>query len=482
MEHSHFGCFGGIFLVTIQGTELKEGILQAIMKAKRLERPVLVSEVHQIEDVDSLAFFHSGEKRFLGERFFWKDPLDEIILIGIGICDLIQTDQVTDRFFHVEEEWKRFIEESIIYNPFPTTGAGPLLFGGFSFDPIKHKTELWSKYSDTLFHLPKYMLSKVNGKTYLTTNVVCTRHDDESTLLTKVTEERNILLTDSTGLGNETKPVLINKEAINPEAWKHSVQKVVEDLKEGILKKVVLARELRLYFKDSIGLSTVLTRLHNEQYESFIFAFESNGDCFVGASPERLIKKQDKDLFTTCLAGSIPRGKTEDEDNLLGNLLLNDQKNLIEHKYVVDMIRQAMEGACEKVILPDRPELMKMRDIQHLYTPVIGKSKEDTSLLQMVERLHPTPALGGLPKLESLNKIREVEELDRGFYAAPIGWIDYHGNGDFAVAIRSALIQGKEASLFAGCGVVANSDPESEYMETNIKFRPMLSALGGNVI
>ena len=136
----------------------------------------------------------------------------------------------------------------------------------------------------------------------------------------------------------------------------------------------------------------------------------------------------------------------------------------MEHQFVVEMIKEALEESCEDIILPDKPQLMKIRDIQHLYTPVIGKCKEDASLLMLVERLHPTPALGGLPKKEAVEKIRQVEELDRGFYAAPLGWMDYQGNGEFAVSIRSGLIQGKEASLFAGCGIVADSDSESEYL------------------
>jgi menaquinone-specific isochorismate synthase len=125
--------------------------------------------------------------------------------------------------------------------------------------------------------------------------------------------------------------------------------------------------------------------------------------------------------------------------------------------------------------------LMKMKYIQHLYTPVIGRNREGTSLLHLVDRLHPTPALGGLPKQAAIEKIREIEQLDRGLYAAPVGWMDHQGNGEFAVAIRSGLIQGNEASLFAGCGIVADSNADSEYKETSIKFRPMLTALGGKI-
>jgi menaquinone-specific isochorismate synthase len=466
-------------LVTIQETEIKDRGILAVSTAQKLGRPILISEVHKMERIDPLSFFNGGRERYLGERFYWKDPAEEVVLIGIGITKQIQSDQATDRFFHVEEEWRKFLKDSLIFNPFNENGIGPVMFGGFSFDPLKAKTTLWSKYADSLFHVPKYMLTIVKGQTYLTTNIVCTPNDDY-TLFEKVMYERTQLLT---SLKQETDincAKLLEMKEISPLKWKQTVDEVVEDLKTGSLKKVVLARELRLLFDHHVKADVILENLYKQQRNSFIFAFESNGDCFIGATPERLVKKQGKNVFSTCLAGSIRRGKNEEEDNILGQTLLNDQKNLNEHGFVVEMIKEALEESCEEIILPDKPQLMKIRDIQHLYTPVIGKCQKDASLLLLVERLHPTPALGGLPKQEAVEKIRQVEELDRGFYAAPLGWVDYQGNGEFSVSIRSGLIQDKEASLFAGCGVVANSDSESEYLETSLKFRPMLRALGGN--
>ncbi|KON86638.1 isochorismate synthase [Sporosarcina globispora] len=465
-------------MVTIQDTELKEGIQEAIERAKALSKPVLVSEVQKINHIDPLSFYAAGKSRFFGERFFWKDPSSEAYIIGLGICKQIQSDQSTGRFNRVEKEWKRFINNSIIFNPYDKNATGPVMFGGFSFDPLKQKTKLWSKYSDSLFHVPTYMYSEMNGQAYLTTNVVCTQHDGES-LFEKIVAERGMLIASIKGYHPESSNPLREEADINPEKWMNTVDSVVDELKSGPLKKVVLARESRLKYEKPIEIERVLSNLMELQRESFIFAFESNGDCFIGASPERLIKKYGENVFTTCLAGSIPRGKTEEDDHILGEALLHDQKNLTEHQYVVDMIKEAMEESCSEVELPDKPQLMKMRDIQHLYTPVIGKTKGEASLLALVDRLHPTPALGGLPKRAAVEKIREVEELDRGFYAAPLGWMDFRGNGEYAVAIRSGLIQGNEASLFAGCGVVQDSNAESEYQETKIKFRPMLTALGG---
>lgn len=467
-------------MVTTLETELKKGIEEAIQKAKQNAHPVLVSEVQKVDRFEPLSFYAAGHEQYMGERFFWRDPSNQTFLVGLGIGNKLQASGEANRFVSVEKRWEQLKKEAIIINGGHIIGTGPLMFGGFSFDPLKEKTKLWSKYADTLFHLPKYMLSVINGECYVTTNIICSEHD-EALMVDRILEERQQLLSDAKSIliSDLSFTIKDEKETVTAEEWKQSVRSLVDDLKKGELKKVVLARELRLSFNQDVMVEEVLKNLLLEQKDSFIFAFESKGDCFLGASPERLVKKKEKQILSTCLAGSIGRGKTVDEDEQLGATLLNDEKNLIEHQYVVEMIREAMEKVCKDVSLPERPTLLKTRDIQHLYTPVIGLGEQDSSLLQLVDLLHPTPALGGLPKKEAVEKIRVIEKLDRGFYAAPIGWLDYDGNGEFAVAIRSALIQGNEASLFAGCGIVEDSNDDSEYIETKIKFRPMLSALGG---
>ncbi|WP_409271008.1 isochorismate synthase MenF [Neobacillus sp. SCS-31] len=465
-------------MVTIHETELKEAILLGIEKAREQGRPFLVSEVQKVGTLEALSFFDSGRTDFFGERFYWRDPDGGFSIAGLGIAAQLSSDLGNGRFSYIGRSWNELIQGGIVVNPFKQAGLGPVMFGGFSFDPLKHKTALWSKYPDALFHIPRFMVTFAGGEAFLTTNVVCTKHDGVS-LFNKVARERESLLRNFAARTNVEVPHLYEIEEIGASEWKETVTEAVKQLQEGPLKKVVLARELRLHFDKEVESGPILRKLEQEQKTSFIFSFESSGDSFIGASPERLIKKRGHTVRSACLAGSIPRGKNAEEDTILGNLLLSDEKNLKEHQYVVDMIRDAMEETCERVDIPERPQLMKVRDIQHLYTPVEGIAKDSASLLDIVEKLHPTPALGGLPKEAAVEKIRELETLDRGFYAAPIGWMDYAGNGEFAVAIRSGLIQGKEASLFAGCGVVANSDAESEYLETRLKFRPMLSALGG---
>ena len=467
------------FLVTIQKTDLKESILKGVERAKKSSASILVSAVQKIEYMNPLSFFATGEKRYQGERFFWKHSTEEFYIVGLGICKRIVTDQAADRFFHVERQWKQLIQSAVISESEEIQGTGPTAFGCFSFDPLKESTDLWENYAHSIFNIPKYMLTMIDHQVYLTTNIICTEQDDPSIIAEIEQEIQEILRGASVPLETFENNSLEKRIDIKPEEWKALVTKVAHELKEETLKKVVLARESRLVFRNRISTEQVLNSLLNEQHDSFIFAFEQESDCFIGATPERLVKKENEHIFSACLAGSIARGKNEEEDLELGDSLLNDSKNLTEHQYVVDMIQDAMEETCAEVIIPDNPRLFKLKNIQHLYTPVVGKANQATSLLTLVERLHPTPALGGLPKKEAIEKIREVEELDRGLYGSPVGWFDYHGNGDFAVSIRSGLIQGNEASIFAGCGVVQDSIAELEFEETNIKFKPMLSALGG---
>jgi isochorismate synthase len=202
------------------------------------------------------------------------------------------------------------------------------------------------------------------------------------------------------------------------------------------------------------------------------------GACFLGATPERLVRLEGRFLKADCLAGSAPRGATEEEDRRLGEALLADAKERHEHALVVQAVREALAPVCSSFCAPETPGLLRMPNVQHLHTPVRGTLRGQTSILELVERLHPTPAAGGLPREAALPLIRRYEPFGRGWYAAPVGWLDALGDGEFAVAIRSALIRGQEALLYAGCGIVAASDPDREYAESCLKLRPMLWALG----
>ncbi len=159
------------------------------------------------------------------------------------------------------------------------------------------------------------------------------------------------------------------------------------------------------------------------------------------------------------LAGSAPRGATGEEDRHLGSELLYSAKNREEHEIVTTTIRDSLASLCSRIWITDTPELLRLKNIQHLQTAIVGELLPGRSMLEALHALHPTPAVGGSPTEQALAFIRAHENLDRGWYAGPIGWIDLRGNGEFAVALRSALLEKNQATLFAGCGIVRDSDP-----------------------
>jgi len=181
----------------------------------------------------------------------------------------------------------------------------------------------------------------------------------------------------------------------------------------------------------------------------------------------------------TAIAGSAPRGLTEEEDGHLGAGLLASIKDQIEHAVVVEALRDALAGVCTTISVSTAPVLLKIRNVQHLHTPLTARLRERRTVLELVDLLHPTPAVGGVPRADALRWIAHHEGWDRGWYAGVVGWMDRPGEGECAVAIRSALLRATEALLFAGCGIMGDSDPDQEYAESSLKLRAVLSALKG---
>ncbi|WP_347549181.1 isochorismate synthase [Pseudalkalibacillus hwajinpoensis] len=462
---------------TIQHQELYSLLHQGVSKAEKRGTSVLVSQVLSIAAVDPLSFYAAGSSGYQNDRTFWSDPDNDTTIVGLG--RMKQFEARSDRFRMIEQEWQEFLQTSVIDGAPARPGVGPVLLGGFSFDPSAPDNGSWDHFPEGGMILPELMITSAGNNAWLTINAIVNGEDDAEGLSEKLLNKHHLILTD---LNDE--PYLKGEdfsiEEIRPNDWKETVQSAAASIREGKLEKVVLAREIKLQSSNSFSSSRTLKRLKKQQSDSYLFAFEYGNQCFLGASPERLVKRDGQQVYSTCLAGSIQRGETAEEDGELGNILLHDKKNRIEHDLVVQMIRTAMEEECEFVQVPSVPELLKTPDIQHLYTPVVARAGKGTSLLRMVERLHPTPALGGFPQEEAVEEIRRIENLDRGWYAGPVGWMDFQGNGEFAVAIRSGLLNGNQATLYAGCGIVGDSDPQSEYEETKMKFKPMLTALGGN--
>lgn len=452
--------------------ETIESTLRKVIQDLLPSESRLVSFTKRINYIDPLHFFEAGTNLHMN-RSFWKSTLDKFTLVGIGTAYAIQA----NHSHQLKEKWDALVQKAIMNNPYHVPGTGITAIGGMDFDPLKPRTVLWDNFATNELRIPTFLLMEKEESVYLTITVCVNGADNPEAIAKQLAEQERFLTSyREDGL---CKPSLVSKEEVNRTKWKETVRKGTEFISSGHANKVVLARELKLEFKEPVQVTKVIQDLIVSQPTSYIFAFEKAGDCFVGATPERLVKVEKDALLSTCLAGTAPRGKTDEEDQAIGEQLLFDPKNREEHDFVVQMIKKSLQEFCKEMQVPDKPVLYKLKNLQHLYTPVKGIFKEGNSVFDVIEKLHPTPALGGEPREAALQFIREHEVLDRGWYGAPIGWVDSNQNGEFAVAIRSGLLKGDKASLFAGCGVVKESDPEAELEETSIKFLPMLNVLGG---
>lgn len=435
-------------------------------------------ETIEVNRLSALAFFAAGESQHKGKRFFWQNREKTFTLVGLGHAYTIENNAHVNRYNHVEKIWKHLTENIVKEEQEPQ----PILFGGFSFDPLNEKSGEWDGFPNSFFAVATFQLVIQNEKAYVSIHLI-TDDDDSMAQFDSLRKERDRLIHAAQVKEVKTynKPLVTSYEERNKVEYLNSVQKVANLIKNKEAQKVVIARALSLQFKDKVTSPQVLSQIINEQPESYLFGLEREGLLFFGASPERLVKVNNGKAYSSCIAGSIKRGKTAEEDFALGQSLLNDAKNLGEHQYVVEMIKDTFAKNCVHYTVPKNPRLLKIRDIQHLYTPVEGQLNDNANILQLVKDLHPTPALGGVPRQQALSIIRQVEPMNRGLYAAPLGWIDAEGNGEFAVAIRSGALIENSAILYAGGGIVAESEPISEYEETLVKFRSMLRVLGGQL-
>ncbi|WP_376796849.1 isochorismate synthase MenF [Thermogemmatispora sp.] len=445
-------------------------------------------------ELDPLTCFAVGPALGLTERFYWQEPEEQRILVGLGSALTLEA-RGPERFQHLANAWQHLAAEALVAAEpsgaeLTVRNSHPLLFGGFAFDPEQPRSALWAGFPDGLLMLPSFLFTFSTPEPTLTVNALVAAETDPLALgrdllaqlaaLAQALQARPArAVSPAVTLASETASSLRLEPLLSPAAWMEQVAQVVSQIRRGAYEKVVLARAVRLLRQDGIfEPEPALQRLRTAYREAYLFAFSRAGRCFLGATPERLVEAQHGSLETMALAGSAPRGRSPHEDEQLARALLSSRKNQREHQIVVQMLRQALGNLCTEIHIDPEPHLRRLRNIQHLETRITGRLLPGRSVLEALAELHPTPAVGGFPRAAALAAIRAGERLDRGWYAAPIGWLDAAGNGTFAVALRSALIGGQEATLFAGGGIVADSDPASEYAETGWKFRAMLGALG----
>ncbi len=453
----------------------------ASRKSRALGRPVLAWASARIPQVDLLDVFErSGPVS--GDRILWMRPDEPSGMVGVGAAWACTTGGPT-RFSQAGAAWRSCLAETVGDD---ADQPGPVALCGFSFAPDGPTGEEWDGYPAGAAVLPRLTISTVGDASRLVLAVMVGPEGVPPDADAEITAGLRVIADASNAESDLRDPVMIRKPTIrepaikevpSAEDWKAAVRRAALTVRQGSLRKIVLARQIRVRGAHS-DRASLLRRLRADYPGCTVFAVARRDRCFLGATPERLVRVRDGNVGAMAVAGSAPRGTTEAEDRRLGEMLLASAKDRLEHAIVVDALRSIFAEVCANVQPGTRPALLKVRNVQHLLTPLIGRLRDHLCVLDLVERLHPTPATGGFPRADALRWIREHEGLERGWYAGPIGWIDRAGEGEFVVAIRSALLRGDEVLLFAGCGIVADSDPDQEYAESRLKLRPVLSAMG----
>ena len=420
---------------------------------QRLEQPVAVH-------TNLLACLASGE----GVRVYWseRDESREAAGFGAAIRIAISDDDT------IESSLSRMQE---------VLGQCPdaRFYGGLAF--ASQQEQHWPGFGAGTLVLPRIELVRQAGRVTLACHLLFTGTEESQQQRDQLIEQL-LSITEATRFPQRLPGGTIDREVPDWQGWKQQVGQVMEALEQDYLRKVVLSRKQVLDLDGTLCPWSMLVQWRELTPHTYQFAFWNEQDeCFFGVSPERLFRRLGPQLESEALAGTAPRGQTPAHDRKLAAALLMDDKNFRENNLVMESLRESLEECCEQIEPPTDTTLIKLRSVQHLRQQVRASLKPGTDDAYLLRLLHPTPAVGGEPRAEALSLIHQLEPYRRGWYAGPFGCFGYDC-AEFAVSIRSALLQGERLTLFSGAGLVPGSRADAEWAELNSKLRTAQSLLG----
>ncbi len=458
--------------------------------AKRADRPRLVSISLQVGALDPLAvlesIFEPAQPHFYAER-----PDLETAIAGAEVAAEFET-HGPDRFRAVQAWVDDVLEHAIAVGDVNAPFGGPHFFTSFTF---LDETEPGEPFPAARVFVPRWQVARAGGVTTAVANLLVAPDADLGQLAARVWRAHakfrgfNYRRDESETAGGVASP----RAATNPgggarttittqETGRYvtAVERALALIAEKTIGKIVLARDLNIEAAAPLHPLELLNGLRQRFPSCYAFSLANGrGQSFIGASPERLVRVSKGLLETEALAGSIRRGAGASEDAGLAAELAHSDKDQREHGLVLEAVAGRLTALGLTPEFPTVPGLRKLANVQHLHTPVRATLGDKVRLLDAVAALHPTPAVGGWPVAAAVARIRQLEGFPRGLYAGAIGWMNARGGGEFFVGLRSALVEGNQARLYAGAGIVAGSSPEKEFAETELKFRAMLDALLG---
>jgi isochorismate synthase len=452
-----------------------ESLLGALERGIARGRRTLVSVTAAVEIDDPCAVIFAS--RLASDRWFcWEQPDRDFALAGMGVAREAAS-RGERRFAEVARTAGETGRDAILDEPrgLPA-GAGPVWLGGFAFDPEGGRSATWSSFEPGSLFLPEVSLCRRGEDCFLTVNAVVGPGEDAGRRAAELGARLSGLRTDASLPLIDPHPT--GRPAIRsarpPRTFEDAVEKATARIAAGEMQKVVLAREVIVSAASAHDPAPIFGAMREQFPACFCFCAGTPEAAFIGASPELLVRRSGAGVSTVALAGSTRRSSDPAVDDHLGERLLRSDKDRREHRIVAERIVRRLRPHAVWVESGPEPAIVKVANIQHLATPVIAQLAEPRSAIELAGMLHPTPAVGGEPWPAAAAAMTELEELDRGWYAAPVGWMDSTEDGEFCVALRSALLRDRDAHLFAGVGVVAGSDPEAELAETEVKLQAML--------
>ncbi len=404
---------------------------------------------------------------------------DRAALAALG-CVRELTARGRERFRDVDRSW-RGLGRDVIADPIVgPPGTGLVAVGGFAFSPEGGDSPRWSAFAPGSLIVPALSFARRGAETWLTVNVDVAPDDTVAELLDGVAERLSSLdpgplpLLDPAPAG-EYRVV----STMPPSHYEEAVARAVQRIRDGEIEKVVLAREVEVHAPVAHDPGAVLALLREEFPACYVFAVGRGDSVFLAASPELLIRRDGQRASTVALAGSARRSADPAVDDHLGEQLMQSRKDREENAIVARKIARVLAPHSVWVTAAPEPSLVRVANIQHLGAPIRAQLAKPVSAVALTGMLHPTPAVGGEPGAEAEALIPALEGIDRGWYAGPVGWTDITGDGEFCVALRCALLRDRLAHLYAGCGIVRDSDPSAELAETEVKLQALLPALAG---
>ena len=449
------------------------GQCRAAAQADGRERLVSISIT--VDALDPLAvleaIYEPGHPHFYAER-----PVAGTALAGAEIA-VQHTASGPDRFASLQDFIDDVLDRTIAVGDVDAAFGGPHFFVAGTFFNTTEATEPFPAVSA---FVPRWQVSRAGETTTAVANLPVAPDADLDALVERVWRAHQKFAGYSYAAGPAAAPPAPPRDFAVQETgdYRSAVTNALARIEAGEFEKIVLARAVTVTADAPLHPLTVLNGLRQRFPECFAFSVANGrGDSFIGASPERLVRVSRGVMETDALAGTTRRGASAVEDAAAGAELLASDKDRREHAFVLDSIRRRLAPLGLELAHAERPTLLKLANVQHLHTPVRATLPEGVQLLDVLTQLFPTPAVGGVPREAAMARIRELEGFPRGLYGGTVGWINARGGGEFLVGIRSALVRGHTATVYAGAGIVAGSTPDKEFVETELKFRALLEGI-----